>query len=144
VADFDRQALESLLLGRDFGRSVRQSAVAGGLFLAVLLVHLPPRLVGPLSLPFGLFLPALAALSLAVATVGGYRNDGLIVCVALAGGPGFGFFLPLGLFELTVPSSSMGSALLMGAVFAVAFGVGGFVLGAGARRVARRVRGGSA
>jgi hypothetical protein len=141
VTSSDRATLESLLLGRDFGRSVRLSAVAGALFVAVFVLHLPPRLVGPLSLPFGLFLPALAALSLSAATVGAYLDDGLVVCLALAGGPGFGFFLPFGLLELTVPSSSVCGALVMGAAFAVGFSVAGFVAGAAGRRAVRRVRG---
>lgn len=130
---------ERLLLGSDPVMAARLSAVAGLLFVATFVLHLPPRLVGGLSVPFGLALPLLVGLAFVAAAVGAYRNDGLFVCLALAGGPSFGFYLPLGLFELTYPSATMLTALAIGAILAVAVGTAGFVVGAAARRLAERV-----
>jgi hypothetical protein len=132
---------ETLLLGRDPATAVRLSAVAGTLFAVTFVLHLPPRLVGGLSFPFGLLLPLLVAVALLAAAVGAYLNDGLFVSLALAGGPSFGFYLPLGLFELTYPSATVLTGLTIGAVLAVAVGTVGFLLGAGARRAVERARG---
>lgn len=129
---------ERLLLGRRPGTAVRLAAVAGVLFAGTFLVHLPPRLVGGLSFPFGLLLPLLVGLAFVAAAAGAYHNDGLVVSVALAGGPSFGFYLPLGLFDLTYPSATMLTALGIGAAIAVGVGTAGFVVGAGARRLVDR------
>jgi hypothetical protein len=130
--------MKSLVLGRDAERSMRLTAVAAGLFLAVFLLHLPPRLVGGLSVPFGLFLPALVALCVLVAAAGAFLNDGLLVSVALASGPSLGFYLPLALFSLTTPTNTVAESLAFGTIFAVVCGAVGFAAGAGVRRLARR------
>jgi len=130
---------ERLLLGPDPVTAVRLSAVAGVLFVVTVVLHLPPRLVGGLSFPFGLLLPLLVGIAFVAAAVGAYLNDGLLVCLALAGGPSFGFYLPLGLFELTYPSATMLTALALGATFSVAVGTAGFVVGAGGRRLIERL-----
>ncbi|MGQ4555670.1 hypothetical protein [Halobellus sp. GM3] len=132
---------EVLLLGRDPATAVRLSALAGTLFAVTFLLHLPPRLVGGLSVPFGLFLPLLVTVAFLAAATGAYLNDGLFVSLALAGGPSFGFYLPLGLFELTYPSSTVLAGLAIGAAVAVVCGSTGFIAGAGARRAVERVRG---
>ncbi|MFB6093302.1 MAG: hypothetical protein ABEK02_09865 [Haloquadratum sp.] len=132
--------LEALLLGRDPARAVRLSAVAGTLFVVVFALHLPPRLVGGLSLPFGLLLPLFFAVAVVAAAVGAYLNDGYLVALALASGPSLGFYLPLGLFELTYPSSTVLEGLTSGVVFTLVAGTIGFVVGAGARRLAARLR----
>jgi hypothetical protein len=131
---------EALLLGRDPATAVRLSAVAGTLFVLTFVLHLPPRLVGGLSFPFGLALPLLVAVAFLAAAVGAYRNDGLFVSLALAGGPSFGFYLPLGLFELTYPSATVLTGLTIGSVLSVGVGTVGFLVGAGGRRAAERVR----
>ncbi|MFC6873112.1 hypothetical protein [Halobellus marinus] len=131
--------VESLLLGRDPEESIRLSAVAGVLFAVTFVLHLPPRLVGGLSVPFGLFLPFLIGIAFLAAAAGAYRNDGLFVSLALAGGPSFGFYLPLGLFELTYPSATLLTGLAIGASVAVGAGTAGFVVGAGARRLWERL-----
>lgn len=130
---------EALLLGRDPDEAVRLSAVAGVLFAVTFVVHLPPRLAGWLSFPFGLLLPLLVGVAFFAAAVGAYRNDGFLVALALAGGPSFGFYLPLGLFELTYPSSTVFEGLTIGATVAVAAGTAGFLVGAGGRRLLERV-----
>jgi hypothetical protein len=133
-------AADRLFLGQDPRRSIKLSSVAGVVFLLTALVHLPPRFVGSLSTPFGLFLPALFALMFVLSTVGGYLNDGLLVCIALAGGPSLGFYLPLAIFDLAYPSETVLWALATGTGYAVAFGTAGFVVGAGGRRLVGRVR----
>ncbi|MFA1610872.1 hypothetical protein [Halobellus rubicundus] len=130
---------ERLLLGPDPATAVRLSAVAGVLFVVTFVVHLPPRLVGGLSFPFGLLLPLLVGVAFVAAAVGAYRNDGLFVCLALAGGPSFGFYLPLGLFDLTYPSATMLNALAIGVTLSVVVGTAGFVVGAGGRRLVEQV-----
>jgi hypothetical protein len=135
----DRHPAERAFLGRDPRRSVRLLAVAGALFLVTFLLHLPPRLVGPLSTPVGLFLPGLVAAAVVAAAVGAYLNDGLLVSVALAGGISYGFYFPLVLFDLTYPSETVLWALGVGGGFALALGTVGFVVGAGVRRVVGRV-----
>ena len=135
----DRTLTERLFLGGDPRRSVRLLGVAGALFVVTVVVHLPPRFVGPLSVPVGLSLPLLAGAALLVAAVGAYLNDGLLVAVALAGGVSYGFYLPLVLFDLTYPSETVLWALGVGGGFAVAFGAVGFVVGALSRRVVARV-----
>jgi hypothetical protein len=134
-----RTRTERLFLGRDPRRSVRLLGVAGALFVVTVLVHLPPRLVGPLSVPLGLSLPLLVAAALAVAGGGAYLNDGLLVAVALAGSVSYGFYLPLVVFDLSYPSETVLWALGVGGGFAVAFGTVGFVVGALSRRVVARV-----
>ena len=136
--------IQSLVLGRDPEQSVRLTAVAAGLFLVVFFLHLPPRLVGSLSVPFGLFLPALVAICVLVAAVGAFLNDGLLVSVALASGPSLGFYLPLALFSLTTPQNTVAESLAFGTIFAVVCGAVGFVVGAGVRRLARRFGWGAA
>ncbi|MFB6123543.1 MAG: hypothetical protein ABEJ78_08800 [Haloferacaceae archaeon] len=133
-------AADRLFLGRDPRLAVKLSSVAGVVFLLIALVHLPPRLVGSLSTPFGLFLPALFALMFALSIAGGYLNDGLLVCVALAGGPSLGFYLPLAIFDLAYPSETVLWALATGTGYAVVFGAAGFLVGAGGRRLVGRVR----
>ncbi|MDQ2053919.1 hypothetical protein [Halobellus sp. H-GB7] len=132
--------MEALLLGRDPDTAVRLSAVAGTLFAVTFVLHLPPRLVGWLSFPFGLFLPLLVGTAFLAAAVGAYRNDGFFVALSLAGGPSFGFYFPLGLFELTYPSATVLEGLTIGATVTVAAGTAGFLVGAGGRRAIRRIR----
>jgi hypothetical protein len=136
--------VKSLVLGREPEQSMRLTAVAAGLFLGVFFLHLPPRLVGGLSVPFGLFLPALVALCVLVAAVGAFLNDGLLVSVALASGPSLGFYLPLALFSLVTPTNTVAESLAFGTIFAVVCGSVGFAVGAGARRLARRFGWGTA
>jgi hypothetical protein len=135
----DRHPAERAFLGRDPRRSVRFLAVAGALFVVTFLVHLPPRFVGPLSTPVGLFLPAFVVAAVGVAAVSAYLNDGLLVCIALAGGISYGFYFPLVIFDLTYPSETVLWALGVGGGFAVALGSAGFVLGAVGRRAVARV-----
>lgn len=138
VSDPRTTTASSLFLGRDAARSMRLCAAAAALFLVVFALHLPPRLVGGLSVPFGLFLPVLAVLCVLAAAVGAFLNDGLLVSVALAAGPSLGFYLPLALFSLTTPHNSVAESLAVGTGFAVVFGTVGFAVGAGLRRLVRR------
>ncbi|MFB6108679.1 MAG: hypothetical protein ABEJ82_07545 [Haloplanus sp.] len=138
------EAADRMLVGRDPRLSMRLTGVAGAAFLLTALGHLPPRLVGGLSTPFGLSVPLLVGASVVLAAVGAYLNDGLLVSVALAGGPSLGFYLPLALFDLVYPNETVVWALGTGSGFAVVLGTVGFVVGAGARRLAVRAGVGSA
>jgi hypothetical protein len=139
AAPQDRHPAERAFLGRDPQRSVRLLAVAGALFVATFVVHVPPQYVGPLSVPVGLSLPVLVGTAVVVAAAGAYLNDGLLVCIALAGGVSYGFYFPLVLFELAYPSETVLWALGVGGGFAVVLGGVGFAVGAAGRRVLARV-----
>ena len=135
----ERHPAERVLLGRDPRQSVRLLAVAGALFVVAFLVHLPPRLVGPFSVSLTLFLPSLVAASVVVAAVSAYVNDGLLVCIALAGGISYGFYFPLVIFDLAYPSETVLWALGVGGGFAVSLGSAGFLVGSLGRRAVDRV-----
>lgn len=129
-----RDEADQLLFGRDADRAVRLSAAAGTLFLVAVVLHLPARFVGPLSIG-GPEVTVLLLTAMALsAAAGAYLNDGLLVCIALAGGIGLGFYLPAVLFNPETAGSVTMWVLTMGSVTAVVLGVVGFVFGAAARR----------
>jgi hypothetical protein len=132
-----------LLFGRSRSRSRRYLAGGLGVFLATLGLM---GLVGGLT-RLGLSIPVSGfwlLWTVAFVTVGppaiqAYRNDGLLVSVALGLPVPLAFYLVLTTFDLVYPSET----LLWGVGTALSFGVPagllGFVLGAGARRLRDRL-----
>ncbi|SIR22160.1 hypothetical protein SAMN05421858_1884 [Haladaptatus litoreus] len=128
-----------IMLGRNLALSKRLLGLAFLVFVLTFLAHTPPE-VSPTSFIFGLDIRILALLVVVPALVAAYWNDGLLICLALAAAPALGFFLPLGLFNLVYPSSSVGMALLTGLAVALVFGVPAYVVGAGARWLVSWIR----
>ncbi len=127
-----------IMLGRNLALSKRLLGVAVVTFVFTFLAHTPPELF-PLTFVFGLDVRILAVLVVAPALAAAYWNDGLLICLALAAAPALGFFLPLGLFDLVSPPSSVGTNLVAGLAVALVFGVPTYVVGAGARRIVSRL-----
>ena len=129
----------NLLYGRDATTSERLLAVALAAFVAVFVLVTPPEVLG-IALPFGLNLWMLFLLAASLPIFGAFVNDGALVSVALAGGPAFGFYLPLTLFDMVYPSESVLWGVGTATTFALPLGLLGFAVGAGARRVVESVR----
>jgi hypothetical protein len=138
-----RDSAEKALFGRDLRLSVQLLSVAGALFVLSFLLHTPSLLFAAPPFPFGFMLPALLTAAFLPAAVGAYLNDGLFVSVALASGPTLGFYLPLALFDLAYPSSTLLWGLGSGVGYGVVVGVVGFLVGSGARRLVGQVTGGA-
>lgn len=132
-----------LVFGRSLSRSKRLLGASLAMFAVTFLLHTPPEVFPP-TFAFGLDLRLLAALAVVPAAVAAFWNDGLLVSIALATGATLGFFVPLGLFEMVYPPSSVGTNVVVGLVVGTTFGAIAFVLGAGSRRlvavVARHLR----
>jgi hypothetical protein len=130
-----RDAVDTLLFGRDTRLSTRMVWVAGALFVLSLFVHLPVRYLSFLSLTGHAVTTALFLSMFLVAAGAAYLNDGLFVAVALAAGIGIGFYAPGILFHLGNPGEVTLWVLAVGTISSVGVGVVGFVVGAGARRL---------
>jgi len=128
-----------LLVGRDRATTERLLTVAAAVFVAVFVFHTPPDVLG-VDLAVRPNLAVLFVLATVLPVAGAFVNDGALVSVALAAGPALGFYVPLTLFELVSPSESVLWGVGTAATFAVPLGLLGFAAGAGARRLADRVR----
>lgn len=144
----DQSGIDRVLLGRNRREAVRWllGAVVLSLvtFGATAMVHSVRRSVGRQWSALGVgveFVAGVAILFAVLAAVHAYRNGGLLVGWALVFGPSFAvwavvFSLPL---HPTVwgQLSSMYVPTVLSAAAAVVVGTGGFLLGVGARRLAR-------
>jgi hypothetical protein len=132
-----------LLFGRNRSRSRRYLAVGLGLFLATLGLM---GLVGGLT-RLGLSIPVsgfwllwtVAFVTVGPPAVQAYRNDGLLVSVALGLPVPLAFYLVLTTFDLVYPSEDLLWGIGTALSFGVPAGLLGFVLGAGARRLRDRL-----
>lgn len=128
----------SLLLGRDRARTRRYLGVALVTFVATLgamgLVWVAGRLDASIPVDALWLLWAVALVAVGLPTLQAYRNDGLLVSVALGVAIPLAFYLVLTGFDLVYPTED----LLWGVGAALQFGVPagalGFALGAGGRR----------
>lgn len=135
----DPNEQSGLLVGRDPATAKHLLAVALAVFVAVFVLVTPSEILG-FEIPFAVSLWTLFLLTAVLPTVGAFANDGVLVSVALAAGPSFGFYLPLTIFDLAYPSSSVAWGVGTASMFALPLGLLGFAVGAGARRLATRAR----
>lgn len=135
-----RDRTEVALFGRDPARAVRLSVVAAVLFFVGALVHVWVQVLGPVPPTAEPVVTAVFAAMFLVALAGGYLNDGLLVCVALAAGVGLGFYLPAIVFQWGRAGRMTVEALAVGTASGVGLGAVGFLVGGAARRLVGRVR----
>lgn len=130
-----RDAVDTLLFGRNLALSTQLIQVAGGLFVLALFAHLPARYVSAVSLT-GQGVTAAVFLSMfLVAASAAYLNDGALVSVALAAGIGIGFYAPAIAFHFRNPGDVTLWVLAVGTISSVGVGAVGFLVGAGGRRL---------
>lgn len=132
----------SLLVGRNRRRTRRYLGVAVALFFGALGVLWLLRLASSRNVTVPL-LGAVLLWAAALVVVGApalqaYRNDGLLVSVALGTSVPLAFYLVLTAFDLVYPSESVAWGVGAALQFGVPAGTLGFLLGAGARRLRER------
>lgn len=133
------EAVDHLLLGREFETSAKLSGVASVLFVVTFLLRLP-AVFGPLPGGGELLDSVVFTGALVLAAGGAYYNDGLLVSIALAASLTLGFYLPYAFSRILRPHHSALAAIGLGAGYALLFGIVGFILGSGGRRVIGRLR----
>lgn len=132
-----RDAVDTLLFGRDTLLSAQLVWVAGALFVVSLFAHLPVRYLPFVSLTGPGVTTAVFLAMFLVAAGAAYLNDGLLVSIALASGIGIGFYAPAIVFHLQDPGEVTLWVLAVGTISSVLVGAVGFVVGAGGRRLLR-------
>jgi hypothetical protein len=130
-----RDRADRLLFGRDVLLSTKLVQLAGVLFVVSLFAHFLVRSLPVVSSTGSMVTAGLFLSMFLVATGAAYRNDGVLVSVALAAGIGLGFYLPAIAFNLADPGEVTLWVLAVGTISSVLVGVVGFVVGAGGRRV---------
>lgn len=123
-----------LLVGRDPTTAKRLLAVAVLVFAAVFVLITPADILG-FEIPFPPNLWTLFLLMVTLPVVWAFVNDGLLVSIALAAGPPFGFYVPMTLFDVGNPSESVVWGLGVASTFTLPLGLIGFAVGVGLRRL---------
>lgn len=132
-------ALDRVFVGRDDAPTGQHLVAGAALFALVVVTHLPPSVVGPLSYPFGMRLWPLALLGVGGGGLAALRGDGVGGALALGGGPALGFFTALGVAELTTPSMGVAQGVATGVVAGGLLALVGFFVGVALERMGRYV-----
>ncbi len=128
----------SLLVGRDRATSRRWLVLALVLLCGVSLAFTAGFSWYRLPVSARAAAVVAAALVVFVAAVHGFRNDGLLVCLALGIAPATGLFVRIigeGMSGPITPGRALVLGFLWGVCFGAPLGAVGFVLGAGAQRM---------
>jgi hypothetical protein len=132
----------SLLVGRDRRLTARYLGVAVLLFAGTLgvlgLLWLASRRDVTVPVAGAVLLWAAALVVVGAPAVQAYRNDALLVSVALGVSVPLAFYLVLTAFNLVYPSESVAWGVGAALQFGVPAGTLGFLLGAGSRRLRER------
>lgn len=133
----------SLFLGRDRARSRRYLGVAVGLFLGALgvlgLVWIVSRRGVSVPISGAWLLWTVALLTVGAPAAQAYRNDGLLVSIALGVAIPLAFYLVLTTFDLVYPSEDVLWGVGTALQFGVPAGVLDFLIGVGSRRLRKLV-----